>query len=129
MALQDRADTVRFAGSVGPGNSETERYLVERPSRIDEVRIRIYRGAELALQVVPFAEFGTDKDRRRRSNVVRFAGDKQYVDGDDDAWEFPVRIPIDDDEVVGVEIENTDGQYTYDYSVDFHLTRTDGGGQ
>lgn len=126
MPRRDTRDTIRFAGSVSGGDSETERHQVDTPSRIEQVNVRIYRGAELSLHVLPFIEFGTDPDRRERLPVVTFAGEKQYVDGDDDAWEFPVEIPIDDDELIGVEITNTSADHSYDYSVDFELERLEG---
>jgi hypothetical protein len=127
MASRDSADTIRFAGDVAAGKTVTKRHQVDRLSRIDQVNVRIYRGSELALQIVPFFEAGDDPERLERTPVLQFAGDKQYVDGDDDAWEFPVEIEIDDDEQIGVEVENTAGSNAYDYSVDFELTRLDGG--
>jgi len=93
MPRRDTRDTIRFAEQVDPGKTVTDRYQVNIPSRIEQVNVRIYRGAELSLQIVPFIEIGTDPNHRERLPVVTFAGAKQYVDGDDDAWEFPVEIP------------------------------------
>lgn len=126
MSRRDTRDTIRFAEQVDPGATVTDRYQVDTPSRIEQVNVRIYRGAELDVRIVPFLEFGSDPDHRERLPVLTFAGSKQYVDGDDDAWEFPVEIPIDDDELVGVEVENTDPDNPYDYSVDFELERLGG---
>jgi hypothetical protein len=122
----DTRDTIRFADRVTGGSSDVETHQVDRPSTIEGVNVRIYRGAQLDLEITPFIEVGDDPSNLNRIPVLTFAGGKSYVDGDNDAWEFPVSIPIDDDERIGVEVQNTDPNNAYDYSVDFELDRTAG---
>ena len=114
----ERRESVRFAGSVNAGDTETETFEVSEDCTVEEVKVRFYQGPRLSLHVVPFVEDGTD--RGRRVELVNFRG-KEYVDGDNDLWVFDASEGVEDGEVVGVEVENTDGSNGYDYAVDMTL--------
>lgn len=118
-------DTIRIAGSVGPGNEEEFTHEVGSDATIEEVDVRIYAGAELDLRVQPFLEYGPEGERDRLP-LITYAGDKTFVDGEGDDWEFPISEPIEEDEVFGLVVENVNADYTYDFAADFVLERAGG---
>lgn len=118
-------DSIRFADSVGPDETVTETYQVDRDATVERVVVRIYRGAELDLQVRPFVDTDRAEDRRREQNIVTFVG-KDFVDGDGDKWEFSTADPVEDGQYLGVEVTNQDAEYAYDYSVTMTLDYENG---
>jgi len=112
--------SVRFADQVAPGESVTLTKTVENAATVEDVTIRIYRGAELALQVEPFV-----KRNNRRFPLIDFHG-KDHVDGDGDFFEFPVSESISVDDKIGVEATNVADDYAFDFSTDFVVDRAGG---
>lgn len=112
--------SIRFAESVDPGSTVTLTKSVEEAASVEEVAVRIYRGAELALQVQPFV-----KRNDRRFELVEYHG-KDYVDGDGDFWEFTVSEGVEKDDVVGVEVENISPDYAYDFACHLKMDREGG---
>jgi hypothetical protein len=117
-------DSIRIAGAVGPGNEATWRHEMGSDATIEQLDVRIYTGAELDLRVSPFVEYGTDQSNRLP--LIKFAGDKDYVDGEGDSWEFPISEGVERSEFIGVSVENVDDSYTYDFAVDFVVDRAGG---
>lgn len=112
--------SIRFAESVDPGETVTLTKDVEQDATVEEVTVRIYRGAELALHVQPFV-----KRDDRRFSLVEFQG-KEYVDGDGDFWEFRTLEAVEKEDVIGVEVENTAADYTYDFACNMSVDREGG---
>lgn len=118
--------SIRFAESVDPETSVTLTKQVEKDATVEEVRVRIYRGAELALHVYPFV-----KRDNKRFSLVEFRG-KEYVDGDGDEFVFAVSEGVAVEDVIGVEVENTapvpsdDKDLSYDFAVDMQIDREGG---
>lgn len=108
----ERQDSVRFSGTVEPGKKEELTYDISKGARVEELRVRIYRGAELDLEVFPFIERGAG----RREPLVTLAG-REAIVGDADFFEFPVSVPVDEPQKVGVEAKHVGSEFPLDYQV------------
>jgi len=128
MALfEDTKDSLRLAGRVGPGGDDELRHSVQVSATIEEVTVRIYRGAELDVQVTPAVAYDADEDRASNIPLITFVdGGKQFVDGDGDRWDFPVSVPVTEGDEIVVEVENQDPDNGYDYAVDVVLEKAAG---
>ncbi|WP_410765789.1 hypothetical protein [Haloferax sp. DFSO60] len=120
----DRKSSLRFGGSVGPDDVETETYTLQNDATVEEVAVRIYQGPRLDLRVVPFIERG-EPGYRDRVPLVELRG-KDFIDGDNDYWIFPTSEAVHEGEVLGVEVRNVDESNTYDYAVDMAIDRAGG---
>jgi hypothetical protein len=120
-----RAIPYRFAATVPAATTLTASKMLAADATVQALRIRIYSGAELAIQVRAWLE-NSVKERR---NLITFldssthpAGTviKDYVDGDDDTWSFEPREPSfkEDDDTLWIEVTNTDAANAYNVAVD-----------
>jgi hypothetical protein len=112
--------SIRFSESVDPDSSITLTKEVEEDATVEQLDVRIYRGAELALRVTPFV-----KRDNRRFELVEFRG-KDYIDGDGDFWEFSVSEAVETEDQIGVEVENVDDEYLFDFAVNMTVDREGG---
>jgi len=113
--------SVRFAEEVDPGETVTLTKTIEEDATVEQATVRIYRGAELALRVKPFV-----RRNNRRFGLIDFPDGKQYVDGDGDFFEFPVSEQVEENDEIGVEVENVATDYAYDFSTDLVVDRAGG---
>jgi hypothetical protein len=123
MSNTNTRDNLRFADSVDPDDSLTLTHEMEEPATIEQLMVRIYRGAELDLQVVPFVKQGGDDGSRHP--VVTLRG-KDYIDGDGDKWQFSAVEQVQPGDLVGVEVTNTNSEFAYDFASDFTIDRAGG---
>lgn len=123
-ATDEPRESLRFAESVSPDSTVQQTYKVPRDATIESVDVRIYRGAELALQVRPFLKTGVS-GARREHDLVLFQG-KEFIDGDGDHWTFSVSESVTQNDIIGVEVENKSSTYSYDYAVDVELDAAGG---
>jgi len=112
--------SIRFAESVDPESAVTLTKQVEEDATVEQVDVRIYRGAELSLRVSPFV-----KRDSRRFDLIEFRG-KDYVDGDGDFWEFSVSESVQKEDVIGVKVENVTTDYTYNFACNLQVDREGG---
>lgn len=112
---QDRRDTIHFSESVAPGSSVTLTKQMENAATIERIDIRIYRGAEFALEVEPL-KFPEQGEQSRREPLLRYRG-REFVAGDGDRFSFPVAREVDPDQELGVEVRNTASDFSYDFNV------------
>lgn len=120
----ERRDSVRFSGQVSPDDTETLTKTVQEPATVEEVSVRFYAGPRLDLQVTPFVDVG-EASQSNRIPLIDFRG-KEYVDGDDDYWIFPVSEEIEREDTLGVEVVNVDGENSYDFACDVVVDRAGG---
>jgi hypothetical protein len=124
-----------FRQAVAPGVTQTLIQKVPRDGTVEQMRIRIYPGAELAVHIVPYV---VNAREERRDLLTYIKGGKKFVDGDDDTFSFSIREPVfsnDGDKII-VETTNIldpaalngDGtvkypaaSYTYDWAVDIEV--------
>jgi len=120
----NRMDSHRFAGEVGAGGDADESTTVEADATVEEVAVRFYPGPRLDLHVTPYLERGNGANANRIP-LVNFHG-KDYVDGDDDLWVFPISEPVEQGDTLGVFVNNTEPEHAYDYAVNMTLDREAG---
>ncbi len=110
-AQKPQRRTISFADSVSPGSTVRLSKEVESPGTVTNLLVRIYRGAELDLQVDPFHKPVAGSDE----SLITFRG-KQFVDGDGDKFEFSLSEPIREGSEIGVNVRNLDPDFAYDFS-------------
>lgn len=118
--MASQRGSYRFSGSVAAGDSIEETAVVEADATIEEVRVRFYQGPRLGLRVDPFKKL----NGRDKVSLVTFIG-RDYIVGDNDHWVFPISEPVEEDDVIGVDVENTE-DFAYDYVVDMILDEEGG---
>lgn len=107
-----KQDSVRFSETVEPGDTQVLTYELSAPARVEELRVRTYRGAELDLELYPFVE----RSEGRREPLVTLMGRDKIV-GDSDHFEFPISVPVDEPQKIGVAAEHTGDEFPLDYQV------------
>jgi hypothetical protein len=117
-------DSVRFAERVDPDDSISLSYEVVEDATIEEMRVRIYPGPEHDLRIFPYVDRGKG-ERSRREELVEFRG-KEYIDGNGDHFKFPISVDVEEEQTIGVDVENLEVEYAYDFVVDFDLDHAGG---
>jgi hypothetical protein len=112
----ERRDTFHFSESVSPDESVTLTKEMDRAATIERIDVRIYRGAEFALQVQPFKDVEPSSDTERRVPLLTYRG-RDFVAGDGDRFSFPVAREVRNGRTVGVEVTNTADDFAYDFNV------------
>jgi hypothetical protein len=112
--------TYRVADSVSAASAYADNqydFEVTQAGRVQDFRVRIYPGPELDLKIrLKLIRLDGTED-----SIVRPVGGKEYIDGDDDIFEFSVRYGVKPGDVVRVEVENDDATNAYDFAVDFDV--------
>lgn len=124
MASQDRRDTIHFSESVAAGATDELTKEMERDATIERIDIRIYRGAEFALEVELF-KHPQPGETSRKEPLLQYRG-RQYVAGDADRFSFPVAREVESGQELGVEVRNTAGSFSYDFNVSLIVEYADG---
>jgi len=113
---------ISFSTTVEAGSSDVQEYDVSDPATIEQLSIRIYPGAETDLEIVP--QVLKDQTNTAES-LVRFQG-KEYVDGDDDVFEWDLSVPVVEDDKIQIRAENKDANNPYDYRVNVEIDERNG---
>ncbi|RNJ25472.1 hypothetical protein [Halosegnis longus] len=119
----DDRDSYRLSTRVAANDTETLTVTAPDPATVEHLRVRFYQGPRLDVEVRPFVEVDGAAGVERY-DLVNYADEpeaKEYVDGDDDEWPFSVSKPIDENDVIGVEIQNTNPEHSYDVTVDVEV--------
>jgi len=107
---------ISISATVSASSTETEEYEFRTDGVVQgKLQIRIYPGPELELKLYPKIRRLGDVD----SDVITYVGDKDYVDGDNDAYQWDVFIPVRKGEKFRVTAVNENSSYAYDYRVNF----------
>lgn len=106
------------AYQVPAGAAGTIEVATDGPCTLEHLKLRIYDGAENTLQLRPQKERNGTYDE-----LLAYGDGKQYVDGDDDVWEWDLSIPFETDEKIVIRYDNTDTQNPHNFrattSVDY----------
>jgi len=119
--LKRTAEGLTFARQVPADESDRLTWEVGNDATVEGVTARIYRGAEntLHLRLKHIPASGSP------SQLVEPAADdgdgKDYIDGDDDAWEWDLSVPVEEGDLLVVEHENTDGSNAHNYRVNMDI--------
>lgn len=107
-------ETYRLATTVAPGESNRLSRRLTDVGTLEQITVRIYVGAVLNLHIMP----RLNKLHGRLMDVIDYTG-KQFIDGDDDVYVFPVGIPVVVDNELIVDFVNLSATDTLDFAVDF----------
>jgi len=108
---------ISFGATVPATEIRRLTYDVTNDATVESASVRIYRGAEntLQLRLKHLPEQGAPSD------LVETVGPKQYIDGDDERYDWNLGVPVEDGSVVVVEAENTDGINAHNFRVNVDL--------
>lgn len=112
---RSKKEVIPFKKKIPPNTTDVLHERVKAAGTIEGVRIRFYAGQEGDLQVNPYVERKGGAMDQLFSYVA--TGDS-YLSGEDDYFEYPVAVAVDNDEFVKVRVKNVDTQYTYTLSCD-----------
>lgn len=124
MPSQDRRDTIHFSESVAAGATVELTKEMERDATIERIDVRIYRGAEFALEVEPF-KHPQPGETARKEPLLQYRG-REFVAGDADRFSFPVAREVESGQELGVEVRNTAGSFSYDFNVSIIVEYAEG---
>lgn len=88
---------------------------VKGSGTIEGFRVRFYPGQVHALQVIVFVEHKGQKIEYLTSSV---STGKPYLSGDDDYFEFPVIVPVENDDYIKVSVFNDGADVDHNLVVD-----------
>jgi hypothetical protein len=114
----NKKEVIVFRYDLAPGLEVNLQERVKAKGTIESVRVRFYKGQQLALKVNPYVEHTL----QRNENLVTYSeNSKQELSGDDDSSEYPSVVTVDVDDYIKVWAKNTDGVNTYTIVVDVVL--------
>jgi len=118
---------VSIAAAVGPSgqdpeNVETYSYTTGKDATVEQVDVRIYPGAGLALRLEILKK---DDQTDVTTPIVRTRG-KDYLDGDDDTYSFDLSEPIKEDDQIVVRAANLADSNEYNFRVNFDIDERGG---
>jgi len=120
----ERKESIRFGKAVGAGDSGSLSYDVVGDATVERVTTRFYPGQELDLHLTPWIKVGS-KDERDKITLVQLEG-KDFVDGSDDFFEFDVGEKISDGDQIGVDFDNQDSQFSYNFHLAIEIEHAGG---
>lgn len=118
---------VSIAAAIGPSgqdpeNVETYSYTTGKDATVEQVDVRIYPGAGLALRLEILKK---DDQTDVTTPIVRTRG-KDYLDGDDDTYSFDLSEPIKEDDQIVVRATNLADSNEYNFRVNFDIDERGG---
>lgn len=108
MTGSDRG--VSLAGAIDPNTTEFIRYEVGSDATIENFTVRIYPGAGFALRLRPKVV----KSENNAYPLIRTRG-KNYIDGDDEKYEWDLSEPVEQGDEIVVEAENLASESEYNF--------------
>jgi len=115
-------EAISLSDQVAAGSTQTLTYKVPEEATVERFAVRIYVGAELDLEIDPYIK--TDGNEPNRT-LIDLVG-KQYIDGDDDRYEFDLSRSIPDSAEIVLEATNNDGSNAYDYRANLEIDYASG---
>lgn len=115
-------ESYRIAAQVAAnsGYSDNEfTHEIKKNGFIERFAVRIYIGAELDLRIKSFIRRGGSDGVEE--NIVQFKGNKDYIDGDDDYFEWFLEKEVKKNDVIVVQAKNGDATNAYDFAVDYDI--------
>jgi len=119
--LKKTKQGLTFARTVPAAESDRLVYEVQNDATIEGVTARIYKGAEntLRLNVKYISTSGSPVSLVE--NVDADGDGKDYIDGDDDEWNWEPSVPVEEGDKIVVEHRNMDGSNAHNYRVNMNL--------
>lgn len=106
-------ETINFQSEIGAGATESLKYELTRAGRLRRIYVEAVLGEEADVERSWFINDGNS-----RKNVLLEATDgtinsEGYLAGDDTQWDLPVNQAFDEDDVLVLEVNNTDANNAY----------------
>jgi hypothetical protein len=101
-----------FSAPVAAGTTVELTQLIDQAGVIVEHFVRIYDGPETTLQYESFIE----DPKGNRMSIIKYAsgtGAKNYLDGNDDEFNFQIRVPVRRGDTLVVKVTNASA-FDYD---------------
>lgn len=89
---------------------------IPQSATVERLSVRIYTGAELDLELYPYIQ----REDGTRQPLLELVG-KEYIDGDDDLYEWTLSRPIESGDEITISATNNDGSNAYDYRANLDL--------
>jgi hypothetical protein len=120
--MRKNKNGLTFARQVPATEAERLTYEVSRDATIEGVQARIYAGAENTLRL----NFKIQPANGSELFLVEPAdtddgSGKDYIDGDDDDWNWNVSHPVEKGDKIVVEYDNTDGSNAHNFRANMNI--------
>lgn len=103
---------ISLGAQVAASSTEIETYTFEADGVLQgKLIIRIYAGPELALRIYPKIVRKSDVEE----HLIHYMGEKDYIDGDDDFFEWEIHKIVKRGDKLEVAATNANASYAYDY--------------
>ena len=113
---RDTKKSISFRSLIPANTEKWFHHRIEGEATIEELRVKFYRGQQLALKVIPYLEL---KGINSLEPLVIFAQNTdQFLAGDDDYLIFPIDYPAKNDDYIKIYAKNEDLTYDYNLSLD-----------
>jgi len=113
-------EALRMALNVPAGVKGELTERIRGDCTIERASLRIYIGAQLDLEIRPMIERAGVGGIREP--LIRYcSGGKQYIDGDDDVYNWILSIPLEVDDKIVLAYSNNDVVNDYDFAFDFEV--------
>lgn len=105
-----KQEIISFSQLVVANTSMTLKERIKGDGAVTEVRVRFFAGQQQGLQVHPYV---LHKNRVVEDVFTYSSGTDNFLSGDDDYLIFPVKVNIELDDEIAVELKNIDTTYSY----------------
>lgn len=111
MAARPKSGST-IAKQVPATDQDRVSWRVPRDGTLEKLAVRIYIGAENTLRLNVYHEH----EDGGQELLIQPQG-KNFIDGDDDRWEWDLAVPVRQNDAIVVDYENTDGTNAHNFRV------------
>lgn len=108
--MNNKREVIAFNQLVNAGETIQLSASALANGTIEQVVMRFYVGQELGLKVRAYIK---NKALNDMQPIIRFAGNKKGLSGDDDTFTFNVSTAIQQHDEIVVELENVSSEFNY----------------
>lgn len=123
MNDKDKANSkevIYLKAQIQPGETKTITERIKADGTLENISVRFYQGQQLDLHVFPYIHRKGEK--AGVESMLTFPEDcDQFLSGDDDYNNFPVIIPVYNDDEIKVRVENKDATNIYTLHIEFAI--------
>lgn len=119
--LNKSKNGLTFARQVPATESDRLEHEVQQAATVEGVTIRIYTGAENTLRLTVKHRPASGSEALLVDTVEDGGDGKDYIDGDDERYQWDVSHPVEKGDVLVVEHDNTDGSNAHNYRVNMDI--------
>ena len=110
--LRGETKPISLGRLVGAASTEVDEYeFLFHGALQGKLSIRIYVGPELDLRIYPVIV----RAGGAVENVIHYMGEKDYLDGEDDRFQWDILMVVRPGDILRVTAVNANAAYAYDY--------------